>query len=137
MSEVDKLRSRLADAAAGKEADNLHPLSVRNNQTFKLTAGELLTACDTQPDHPNAVIFRKAVRNFPPTKDVVVERVDLEALLDDKEVEVKTTIEDHVDERGNKTGDKVRVERKVLGRSRTPRTATPPSAPPPTKGGKS
>lgn len=104
-NQVDQLRSRLKDAVAGEDDGNLAPLIVRETETFKLTAGELKAACEQCKDHPNAAVFKKAVGKFPDGKEVTIERIDLEAMLDGLETVIDQTVEDAED-------GKVRVNRK-------------------------
>ena len=91
-NEVDKLRDRINEAATSGPT-KIQPMMVREAATFKLTAGELLAACKECPDHPNAAIFTKAAEGMPPNNSVVIERLDLEAMLNGQEVETYTTVE--------------------------------------------
>lgn len=117
---VDKLKQRLKDAAEGRDRP-VAAMKVKANAAFALTAGELRGACDQNPDHPHAAIFRKASRPFDDSHRLVVDRVDLEALLDDREV---VTTEERVPH-GNTD---VAVQVKTLGERRKKATPVTPDA---------
>lgn len=61
-------------------------IRVKENNIFALTAGELLAACRRNADHPVASVYIGSVGGLPPDHPVHVDRVDLEALLTDKDV---------------------------------------------------
>ncbi len=62
---------------------------VKENQVFTLTARELLAICAKNPNHPFAEIFRGAVTGCPPDEEHHVDRVDLEALIANKSVNIE------------------------------------------------
>ena len=112
MSKLDELRRRLAESDA-----KVQPLKVRQAKLVKATAAELIAACEANPDHPVAAIYCKATYRMPPAKQIMVEAVDLEALLDNAEVVTEEVIE----------GD-ARVVRKRLVRQTRPLPAPVPAA---------
>jgi len=117
--ELKELQKRLKDEGTEDDGPKVHPLKVRDAKTFKLTAGELRKAIEANPEHPKSKAFTKAVRGIPAVKEIIIERVDLEALLDDKEVDTITRLVDHIDPETNQpTGDKVKVETKKIGKPR-------------------
>jgi len=124
MSEVDNLRQRLADATGDAPTQ---PLPVKAAGMFKLTAGEVRKACERCPSHKHAPIFLKAVEQFPDAKEVMVERVDLEAMLDGLDV----TVERNVVDDPNNPGKKMTVETKRVvpavktGQPTSPKKKTP------------
>lgn len=64
-------------------------LKVKENQVFTLTARTLLAACAKNPKHPHAKIYRSVAEGIPPDEELNVDRIDLEALLENKTVEVE------------------------------------------------
>lgn len=124
-NEVDKLRDRVNKASISGPT-NIQPMMVRESATFKLTAGELLAACKECPDHPNVPIFVKAAETLPENYPVVIERLDLEAMLNGQEVETYTTLENI-----EGTKEKARVVRKRL--KGTPKAQGKPVKPATTK----
>lgn len=84
---MDDIKSRLKSRMDEPPVDvDEQPMMVRSGRTFQLTAGELREVCDTDPDHPKAQAFAKACRNFPDNHILYVERADLDALMEGKDV---------------------------------------------------
>lgn len=95
MSNVDSLKARLKQVRNVGDPP-VEPLHVRRVAAFALTAGELRGAIESNPDHPKAADFRKGVAGLPDTQKLAVDRVDLTALLENKDVEQSTIVEDGV-----------------------------------------
>jgi hypothetical protein len=93
MSDIQDLRNRLNPNNPTPVNATEAPLAVHRAAMFELTAGELRSACDENTSHPLADTFRKAVNGMPGPKLVTVERIDIQALLEDKLVETKTVLE--------------------------------------------
>lgn len=83
---VDNLRKRIEDAKTGKNEPVESPIVTKVEPTIKLTAGELRDACKQCSNHEHSPIFQKSVEGFSDDHEVVIERADLEAMLDDKKV---------------------------------------------------
>lgn len=85
---MDQLRERLKQSTEGKTRE-VAALQVDISAKFKLTAGELRSACEQNPDHPFSHVFQRAVSLHPDAKEVTVDRTDLQALLDNREVKTE------------------------------------------------
>jgi hypothetical protein len=72
------------------------------SKTITVTAGELREVCKANPAHPNTRVFTNAVKDFPDNREVIVEQIDLQAVMDNQEVEIAYTVKD---------GQKVRTKR--------------------------
>lgn len=88
----------------------VHRIHVKDGQTFTLKVKELLACCAKNPDHPHATVFRNAVAAHLPSDEVHVDRVDLEALLENKTVEIVSEQNVEIIDGGPKT---VVTERKT------------------------
>lgn len=129
MTTAEDLRARIKKQESG-EVEAVAPMHVHKNKSFACTVQELLMACEANPDHPNAKTFRKAVKGQPPQSTVRVDMLDLEAVLDDKDVE-----EDVKQEMVN--GQMSNVHRKrLVPRKKQAATASAGSAPTSPKGSK-
>jgi hypothetical protein len=110
---IDALRQRMNAKSNANAPAQVAPMVVLHNAKFSLTAGELREACKNCPDgnHPHVAVFRKAVAGLPDNQTVTVDRVDLEALLDDKDVEIveKTDTSPNPEETG---GEFIRIQTK-------------------------
>lgn len=83
MDEIESVLARLEQGNIPVER-----ITVKNDQTFSCTAGELLACCKKNPSHPSAIVFQQACGGLPPEHEVHVDRVDLEALLQNKTVKI-------------------------------------------------
>ena len=63
-------------------------MKVKEERTIEITVGKLRPAIEANPHHPVGVSFAKGIRNFGPQEVIYVGRVDLQCLLENKEVEV-------------------------------------------------
>lgn len=84
MTELEMLEHQLKTGNVPVER-----IKVQENQVFTLTARALLAACDKNSKHPHAQIYRSVATGLPPEEELNVDRVDLEALLMDKTVDVE------------------------------------------------
>lgn len=64
----------------------VRPLKIHEGEMFEINVADLREACSKNPNHPKAKDFLRNVANFLPNQLVVVEKVDLEALLKGKNV---------------------------------------------------
>jgi len=131
MSKIkDELKARLATLNDGGKEKPIAPMIIRDNPTIKVELSELKAAIDTNPDHPIAKSWAKTtLKKSPPGKPVHVERADLQAVLDDKDVAVKVTIEDGDDDMRVKVARKVLVPRKKETKPAATKPATEPKEP--------
>lgn len=83
-SVLDRLKNKKDDSNKTTDLQEI-PL-----KPFKLTAAELRAVCDKNPTHPLATDKRKSVAGLPPTTEVVCDQPDIEAILDNKDVELHT-----------------------------------------------
>ena len=106
MSDTNKLRERLSKG--DNEAKPVAPMPSRSERQFACPVAESKGAIKANPEHPVAKVFKNAIRGYPDSKELIVDAVDMEALLDNKRVRAESTIEE---------GDEfsaVRVVRKKL-----------------------
>lgn len=144
MDTLETLKKKLSETPE-EGASPVSNLEVHSNAVVDVTVRELLAACEANPDHEVAKVYKKAARRFrlpnnKPDLDAPlhVDKVDLQALLDNKEVEIESSTAT------DEEGDPVVVKTKKLGKScsskvspaSTPTTTTPPpkakSSPAPT-----
>ena len=100
--EVEALRERLKDKKALTQKGSM---DCKRNAMTQVTAGELRSACATNPSHSTAEVYLNAVgdgirkegrEHISPLPDdyiVTVDSADLQALIENGTVEVDTTIE--------------------------------------------
>lgn len=88
---VDNLRKRLAEITEGTDIPALLP--IRKSGTFSLTAGELRQAARSNPSHKISKIFLRAVKDHSDSEKVTVDRVDLQAVLENGTVEHQSTLQ--------------------------------------------
>lgn len=131
MNTADKLkalkaRSNVKDKKRRKpSAKTLH---IRKAVMFSLTVGEMRAAVEANPDHPVAKVWACNL-HYPDDKEFHVEKMDLDALLDDRDID--TDMAPGSDETGP-----LRVRTKKLGGPRqrkegeAPREAKPAEAKP-------
>lgn len=103
----ESVRSQIAARLAGKQA--IAPMLVHETPTLGLTNGELRAICAKNPDHPMSQLKLASMQGFPDERTMFHETADVEAILDNKLVEVFDTIEEK-----KETGERIRVRRKRL-----------------------
>lgn len=95
MGKTEELKERLRKLNNGEfaTADTNTGMITRKAQTMEVTIEELAAAVDARRDHPAAQAYRRTIQAYTHPKDgllrkekVVVDREDMEALLDNKEV---------------------------------------------------
>lgn len=64
----------------------VRPMKIHEGEMFEISVADLREACSKNPNHPKAKDFLQNVAAFQPNQMVTVEKVDLEALLKDKQV---------------------------------------------------
>lgn len=96
---------------------------VVENEMVELKVSELREICDAYPKHPTAVLLKNAVRNHLPGLKVTIEKVQLDAVTQNREVTLETSFENGVE-----------VERKTLAPPPTPEPFNRPPQPRPTGG---
>ena len=117
-AEVNKLRKKHAEDLVKKllsrmERDpnlenSLAPLIIHQGEMTKLTVAELAAVVDTNPNHPVAAVFAGVLRKHPVEATVHVERIHIEAIVDDKDVITDEVLENQPD------GTTAKVQRKKL-----------------------
>lgn len=95
---AEQLRKRLADTTAGSGSQAISPLGVTRTETFQLSLGDLRAACATNPKHPVALVYARACldhegQDLSDNRTVAVDRMDLQALMDDGHVKSVTKLE--------------------------------------------
>lgn len=66
---------------------------VKEAGTISVSVSELAAAVEAHPDHPVAKVYKKAISGFPPEHRLAIERVDLEALLENLPIKKTQTTE--------------------------------------------
>lgn len=69
------------------------PMEVTVAETLKVTVGELKAAVKENPEHPKATVYNAATMGLSDKSIVVVEKADLQGLLEDKDVYPTRTVE--------------------------------------------
>jgi hypothetical protein len=88
-------------------------IKVQRADLFKLTCRELAAVIQKNPKHPKAAEYRRAIAQCPPDEELHIEKIDLQALLENKAIDV--TYEEGVsDVEGIKM--KTKYEIKKLGK---------------------
>ena len=118
MTDVDKeLKERINALNEGKPDPNASMgMDIHMTKNIKITAGKLVEAIKKYPGHPVAAVIAKSIESIAPGKEVIMDRVDVLAMLDNKEVIVVTTYEIF-------EGSRRKVIRKELGKSLGPAKA--------------
>ncbi len=89
MSEsLDKLRKRIRSGEPAVEGMTIHYPDL-----VQLTAGELREACKVHPDHPLADEKLLSVADLPDDYNVICERADIQALLENGTSILEVTVE--------------------------------------------
>lgn len=102
---VENLKKKVAKAKEGKP-EEVQALAVDANAKLSVTVGELDAACKANPAHPSAVAWTGLLAmGLKESHPVVVDRVDLEALLENKAVVVERTTVDGQPIATKKLGD--------------------------------
>lgn len=76
-----------------KPAQGNRHIKLNKAEMFPITCRELAAVIKKNPNHPSALAYTKAVQSNPMDEDLLIERVDLQALLDNREVVVTTRTE--------------------------------------------
>jgi hypothetical protein len=87
---LDNLKKRLETDQTAAPVTGQPPLKLRRVNNFKVSREELLDVCDSNPDHPASIAYRRACQQCAPNAQLAVDRVDLEAILTDMQVVVVT-----------------------------------------------
>lgn len=108
---LEQALGELKDVAPVINRDQTSTMRIREATNFTLSVGQLLGLCQKYESHPHAGIFRNAVLGRPAADVVVVERITLLAMIENKDIDYEITREDmDIDSRPLN----VPVERKVL-----------------------
>lgn len=118
---LDNALNELSDLPSGATESTL---MVKEAENFPITAGKLRALCAKNPDHPLAKLKVKSVEGFPDNTNVVVERPDLLAIVDNKDINFVTKVETRKIAGGEK---KVTVVRKQLVERGKATNPEPPS----------
>ena len=108
----DELIDRILNSPADQP---MRQMIVREASLFTLSVKELRAVCDRNPNHPKARAFRDGTARHRPADEVSVERIDLEALILDKQIVTTITNETMDFNDGGEPQPGVPVERKSLG----------------------
>lgn len=96
MSDSNKeLLDKINSLNSGKPADAaVQGVAVTKAPTMELTIGQLAKAVETNPEHPVAKACSKALHTLPSHTKVSMERIDVQALLENKDVKMQTGVEE-------------------------------------------
>lgn len=118
---IEDLRRRiLGDDVVDEE--EVEPLIQRERKMTTLTVEELLRICVENSDHPLSKIKARSVKGMAPNQKVSVEKLDLQAIVENCEIE-----ESHVVEHGRKVNRK-KLGPKLKAKEKKPEPATPVKA---------
>lgn len=101
-------------------------IQTQKGEMFKLKSSELSELIRTNPSHPVAAAYRKAVVSNGPNEDLIIEKIDAMALIENREVKIEYH-EEEVEVEGVK--GKTRVQIKKLGDVLKGNKAAPSIAP--------
>jgi hypothetical protein len=87
---ADSVLSRMNKPKEEQATPELGYIKVQKGETFTLTCRELAAVIAKNPDHPVAQAYAKAVKKNPPDEPLIIEKIDLQAMIDNKEVELIT-----------------------------------------------
>ena len=111
-SEADKLLDQIKNLDSMVDLETPIPgMKVINDKVIKITAAKLKIALDSNPNHPVAIVYSKVVKKVPPECNMSVSRVDLQCLIEDKEVLLEE------DSTGREITKKIGPTRTVLPKS--------------------
>lgn len=80
---LEDLKKRLS----GELPEVGETIVVHEQSSFRVSVAELKEAIATHPDHPVGKVYAKAVRHLKDDAFVVVDRADVEGLIDNREVQ--------------------------------------------------
>lgn len=94
----EAIRQKLAELRPNAGATvpttmDVDPLKVWRTPGMEVSARDLKALAETNPKHPVAQSFAKAVANAPDNQRVTVHQIDLQALLEGKESIIDETLE--------------------------------------------
>lgn len=90
--DLEGLKKRLAGETPAVPEETL-PIRIRRSETFPMTAAEAVKLCDSNPNHPKAQVIRRAIFGMKPDKEVIVDRVDVVAILENTTVQKTATFQ--------------------------------------------
>lgn len=91
-TQVDDLRARLNAKVQPKQASAIE-LPVQKARMFNLTVGQLRATCEANKDHPLAADKIESVKGMADHEEVICERIDIEAILDNKDVFIERRLQ--------------------------------------------
>lgn len=90
---LNSLRDRLDSSAESSVPDAILLDRVHTKKT-EVTVGELRAAIDNNPRHEVAIVYARATKGMESTETVLVETIDLQALLDNSTVAMQKILVD-------------------------------------------
>lgn len=91
---LESLKNRLKEEVSGSPVQREIVWEV---EKFKLTIKELKSAIASNPDHPVCESYAKAVATLGDDQEVVVDKPDLEALIQNCEIEIVSSTREEKD----------------------------------------
>ena len=114
MNTQDELTARINALDEGEPDPNASMgMDVHMAKNIKIKVGKLAEAAKKYPDHPIAKVLQAAIKSISPSKELIMDRVDVMAMLENKEVELITTYQVF-------EGSRRKIIRKQLGKSLGP-----------------
>ncbi len=89
-----ELLDSINELESGKTIGELKGLSIRVLKPLALTIKQLKAAVKAHPNHPVALACAKTISTLSDSKTVVMDRVDVQALIENKSVIEETKIEE-------------------------------------------
>jgi hypothetical protein len=86
--------NQLLDRINNPEDQKASGMETHSERMVKVTVAELAEAIKKNPNHQVALSYKKGIQGFAPTHTLIVEAIDLKALLEDKEVIPTRTTKD-------------------------------------------
>lgn len=80
---VEQVIARLE--GEGVSVERMH---VKEGELVELTKRELLRICAENPSHPHVEVYKRAVSGLLANEKIAVDRIDLDAIIQNKQVEI-------------------------------------------------
>ena len=75
-----------------KKEDIKVPLPIKRGAFIELTGAKIKEVCAQNPSHPLAIEKLKSIEGFPDTQRFGVETMDVQAILENKEIEIVESV---------------------------------------------
>lgn len=107
-SAEDRIRAEISNAQSSSPKP-VASMVIQNEKVIGVLNKDLIAICEANPDHPLSALKLNSIDGLPPDAETFHEVIDLQAIIDNRDLEVNEEIEVHP-----KTKERVRVRRKAL-----------------------